>query len=369
MSLSQLSSPTAVKLALEECRRIGRPEFLRLYGFGQSREYPLQFEDQKYDSKAIAGVAHRYQFPELGPLQSDEFSGGVGDQGAARRIFKLGFQVEGLQRRPIDWTLNQCELVSETYFDCLRRKLAKQPFNRNQALDRVATMTSRTRGSVDYKFQNIDAILGKADLPRLNDAVAENWQELLRFVVLDPLAKRLTTVSQSNTLEVQTGDPSHIFVDSPHLHFPIEDDPDTLVSKPSKTDFAKRDAQNRELGARGEEFVVATEKRRLKDAGRPDLAEKVVWSSKEVGDGLGYDIESFGDDGEVIFIEVKATNRGKSAAFFLTSTELSVSEKMGQRYRLYRVFNLSEDPRIYILWGPLRDKMNLEPQVFLGRPI
>ena len=46
------------------------------YGFGPAREYFLVIGDMHYDSKAIVGVAHGYQFPSEGPLRPEDFSGG-----------------------------------------------------------------------------------------------------------------------------------------------------------------------------------------------------------------------------------------------------------------------------------------------------
>jgi 5-methylcytosine-specific restriction enzyme A len=97
MSLAQLTSALAVKAAIEECDRLGRDEFLRIYGFGPARKYLLLYEEREYDSKAIAGVAHKYEFPGLGPLTSDMFSGGISKDGAARRLRELGFQIEEIR--------------------------------------------------------------------------------------------------------------------------------------------------------------------------------------------------------------------------------------------------------------------------------
>ncbi len=97
MSLAQLTSTAAVNAAIEEYDRLGRDEFLRRYGFGESREYFLVAGEKKYDSKAIAGVAHGHQFPHLGPLTSTMFSGGK--SGAARRLRDLGFQVHTISGR------------------------------------------------------------------------------------------------------------------------------------------------------------------------------------------------------------------------------------------------------------------------------
>lgn len=44
-----------------------------------------------HDSKAIVGVARRYQFPSLGPLRSGDFSGGLAT--VKRKLDQLGFEV------------------------------------------------------------------------------------------------------------------------------------------------------------------------------------------------------------------------------------------------------------------------------------
>src|SRR5262249_37764207 len=72
-------------------------------------------------------------------------------------------------------------------------------------------------------------------------------------------------------------------------------------------DPAQRDAANSKLGEAGEKLVIRVERHRLTTAGRGDLAEKVAWVCRDIGDGLGYDIGSFTDDGSPIFVEVKAT--------------------------------------------------------------
>jgi hypothetical protein len=96
MSLAQLTNPASVKLALAECDRLGREEFLRKYGFRPARRYLVIFEGRKYDSKAVAGVAHSYQFPNLGPLTAAMFSGGVAKTGAACRLRELGFHIDSV---------------------------------------------------------------------------------------------------------------------------------------------------------------------------------------------------------------------------------------------------------------------------------
>ncbi|MGX9117879.1 HNH endonuclease [Mesorhizobium sp. BHbsci] len=83
----------AVLRAIEEYDQLGRPNFLKHYGFGKARSYVLEHEGKPYDSKAIVGVAHRYARPDLGPLKASDFSGG--DATVRKKLEQLGFQVIG----------------------------------------------------------------------------------------------------------------------------------------------------------------------------------------------------------------------------------------------------------------------------------
>lgn len=91
MGLSELSSRDAVLAAIKEFDELGREAFLKKYGFGPAHHVFVEHGTQHYDSKAIAGVAYRNQFPDRGPLRSDEFSGGEETVGHA--LEQLGFEV------------------------------------------------------------------------------------------------------------------------------------------------------------------------------------------------------------------------------------------------------------------------------------
>lgn len=93
MPLSELTEPSAVRKAIAEFDELGRDRFLLKHGFGPARGYLLVENGKKYDSKAIAGVAYGYQFPDIGPLTNRQFSGGVSQNGAATRLRELGFDI------------------------------------------------------------------------------------------------------------------------------------------------------------------------------------------------------------------------------------------------------------------------------------
>lgn len=132
-------------------------------------------------------------------------------------------------------------------------------------------------------------------------------------------------------------------------------------------DPAIRDAANRKLGKAGEEYVLNVERDRLIAIGRDDLSGKVAWVAQEIEDGLGYDIESFANDGNPIFIEVKTTKGPIETPFFVTENERSVAGEKGSAFHLYRLFDFENDPRIYSFIGPLDDKLSLEPISYRAR--
>lgn len=75
--------------AIEEYDKLGRDAFLKTYGYGPARDYFLVHDGKRYDSKAIAGVAHRDV--DGRPLRAEAFSGG--NATVARALADLGFEV------------------------------------------------------------------------------------------------------------------------------------------------------------------------------------------------------------------------------------------------------------------------------------
>jgi len=71
MALADLTDRGAVFRAVRRYNELGADRFLSIYGFGPARDYLLEVEGEYYDSKAIAGVAHGMQHPELGPSLQD----------------------------------------------------------------------------------------------------------------------------------------------------------------------------------------------------------------------------------------------------------------------------------------------------------
>ena len=135
----------------------------------------------------------------------------------------------------------------------------------------------------------------------------------------------------------------------------------SATARLARFDFVARDAANRALGQRGEEFVVEFERKRLHDGGKQDLVKRIEWTAKVKGDGAGYDVQSFNQDGSTRLIEVKTTGLGKYFPFNVTVNEVRCSEARPEQFHLYRVFNFGTDARLYTLPGPLPRSCHLDP--------
>jgi hypothetical protein len=125
-----------------------------------------------------------------------------------------------------------------------------------------------------------------------------------------------------------------------------------------------RRTRKEELGYKGELFVLKFEKRKLTNLGMPDLAERIIHVSVERGDHSGYDILSFDESGEEMFIEVKTTPKSEESPFFISALEIDKSKKYVDKYFLYRVFNFDDqtlEGEIEIFKGGIEKNFILTP--------
>ncbi|MDN7925247.1 HNH endonuclease [Burkholderia vietnamiensis] len=104
MAFADVNDPAAVLAAVREYDRVGRDAFLKKYGFGKARDYFLAVDGKRYDSKAIFGAAHGYQFPEDGPLTWRDFSGG--EKTVELKLEAMGFRIERLTANRQDDAMN-----------------------------------------------------------------------------------------------------------------------------------------------------------------------------------------------------------------------------------------------------------------------
>jgi len=274
------------------------------------------------------------------------------------------------------WTDFEIEAAVAAYADMLRSEIRGERFSKADVARRLhGLLPSRSTGSIERKFQNISAVLDEAGLRWIDGyKPLAHLQYALRQAVM-------SMMGPGHRIADSMEDFSNTAVVAPQGHRLATDD--VVVPHPGAAGTRRRtsvgitgsplaalhDFQRRELGAAGEEWVIDLERERLRRIGRPDLRDRVSWVSRDVGDGAGYDIDSFWPDGRMRMIEVKTTNLGPRTPFYITRWEIEISRTNADSYSLYRVHGFARDPRIYVLDGSVEERARLEPKVFLGIPI
>lgn len=112
-----------------------------------------------------------------------------------------------------------------------------------------------------------------------------------------------------------------------------------------KVNFEEVNRRNREIGLAGELFVLDQEIKRLCS----ELGNKVRHVSKEDGDGAGYDILSYNEEGEVRFLEVKTTTGSLETPFYLSENERLFLEMYGDEAQIVRVYNFDIENKTGII--------------------
>jgi hypothetical protein len=279
----------------------------------------------------------------------------------AERGTKLGMSSEDPTGK--DWNAAEIDLIVADYFDMRDMELRGEPFVKSQRNQALQALTGRTRGSIEFKHQNISAVLmklgepwifGYKPMPNVQAALVAGVERFLdsRPGRIIPFPKARAGAAESGQL---------ILGPAPDFTRTEGDTDANIVRLVRKFDPAARDARNRELGKLGEERVVVSEQTRLRSEGRDDLAGRVRWVSHLDGDGAGYDILSFEPDGAERFLEVKTTVGYERTPFYISPNELSFSKQHPIEFRLIRVYDFAKAPRAFELKPPLEDHVALEP--------
>jgi hypothetical protein len=273
----------------------------------------------------------------------------------------------------IGWDWIECELTIQSYFSMLEKELRGERYNKADFRRELQPkLSNRSEASIEFKHQNISAILVELGFPYISGyRPALNYQGQLKEVVEAYL------ISKYQDLVTE----SERFIDSPAEEMTAIDWSSILEEPPELTDlpapagvrefnprqynFAERETKNRHLGELGESFVLDFERNRMRAVGREDLVEEIEWTSKEKGDGAGYDIRSFQpDQDKELFIEVKTTNSGKYQPFYVSENEVAFSVQHAPNYSLYRVYQYRSSPRLFTLNGKLCNHVHLFPRSY-----
>jgi len=145
----------------------------------------------------------------------------------------------------------------------------------------------------------------------------------------------------------------------------VSNTPTTAKPTRQNPDYEELQRNRKIIGDRGEKIVLELEIKRLKDAGRNDLAERVLHIA-DTDDSKGFDILSFDTDGKERQIEVKATSMDSFYnGFFLSANELEKSKTL-DNYYLYLVSSAMTDKSVI---NPIPKPAYSEPDVFTLTPV
>jgi Domain of unknown function (DUF3883) len=261
------------------------------------------------------------------------------------------------------WQDDELDAIIADYFAMLSADLAGQPYVKSRHSAALMAKIGRTHRSVEFKHQNISAVLDELGLPWIPGYMPKrNYQNAIFDAIDRYLTKHPGILESGPALPTVPEAESAVFVDQPTLTATDQRIPERLRRLVRKFDPVERDHRNRTLGKAGEAFVVELERTRLAEADRSDLARKVRWIAEEDGDGAGFDVLSFEPAGRERLIEVKTTNGAARTPFYLSRNECDLAKERPDDWRIYRVHLFAKNPRIFTIAPPLEGVLNLRPE-------
>ncbi|MFC1909739.1 DUF3883 domain-containing protein, partial [Chloroflexota bacterium] len=232
-----------------------------------------------------------------------------------------------------DWSRKEVEAIVADYFDMWDKELRGMDYSKAEHRHHLARfLNGRSKGAIEYKHQNISAILIELGFLYIAGYIPfRNYQQLLYDIGSSRLDRNHTIVDVVKTQVVQPVSVPDIDDILAVLYKPPTVEPldhsniGIIVREPSATysvNYLEQEANNQSLGLAGEQFVVRFEQARLAYEERDDLASKVKHNSATHGDSSGSDVLSFETTGRERLIEVKTTAYGKFTPFFVTKNEV-----------------------------------------------
>src|SRR5580704_1321525 len=183
------------------------------------------------------------------------------------------------------WSDYELDAIVADYFSMLRAELSRQQYVKSHHSAVLMQQIGRTHRSVEFKHQNISAVLEELGLPWIvGYKPKRNYQSSI-FAAIDRhlSSNELVVYQQFPPKVLAVADTGATFVDAPKLE-PQSNRPWRLEQLVRKFDPVERDLRNRSLGKAGEEFVLELERKKLEKFQRLDLLKKVRWINDHVAD-------------------------------------------------------------------------------------
>lgn len=271
-----------------------------------------------------------------------------------------------------DWSKAEVDLIVQDYFKMLQFELNQIKYNKTaHRRSLLPLLNGRSDGSVEFKHQNISAILSNMGQPYIKGYKPRgNYQQILEDEVASYIKNHRIelefkfehfaemAIMAPNKVDFET------FVDEPPEYSEVQEREPAY--RPIKINYLEREQNNRNLGEEGEKLVMAYEKWRLQKAGKEKLAEQIEWVSKDKGDGAGFDILSKNNNGTDRYVEVKTTKLSKETPIYLTKNEIAFATTNSGAFYLYRVFNFGSKTQMFIKKGSYHIFCTIEALNFKG---
>ena len=270
------------------------------------------------------------------------------------------------------WSIDEINAIVDDYMSMLLQDLKGEKYNKTSHREKLKPqLNNRTDGSIEFKHQNISAVLIDLDYPYIDGYKPRfNYQnELFQAISkkTEEIDLNLTDIIDNNLNKTKKSSkdltPILTEVQPPTtINRKINPYEKIEFGRKNKKNYALIENNNKNLGRRGEELVLEFEKQRVTKL-KLDVS-KVQWISEVKGDDEGYDILSLNDDGSARYIEVKTTTQGIDFHFFISGREVEFSRRNKDNYFIYRVFNLNKSPNFYTQKGYVIDSFELFPTEF-----
>jgi hypothetical protein len=350
MSFGDISNRAAVLAAVAEYDRLGEERFLKTHGYGPARKYLLVVDGKTYDSKAILGVAHGYEFPDEGALDASEFSGGAAT--VVRKLEALGFEIIGSEGEPSERGVKHWALCANPkYYDIERavRELDVDWWGIGKSDlrpgDRVLIWKTKA-GGVHRGVVALGEVVSEPE--RRSDSQNSHWQDeeraretklrvRIRYDTLEglPIWMDGPRGDVIKNLTVARGRGGTVFRVKP-------EEWETLTNELEKEAAAERGAST------GQGRGLSAEERKAVEMRAMELAtehyEGRGYRVEDVSGNSPYDLICMKDGGE-LRVEVKGTT-GEGVSVLLTANEVAHARDERTNVALYVVSKIRLDQRV-----------------------
>ena len=158
--------------------------------------------------------------------------------------------------------------------------------------------------------------------------------------------------------------PIHTLVANDFLSVPL-----TFFEKNERVNYRPVSSyRNIANGREGEDFVLKKEQERVSKFN--PILSKLIMPYYKMGRNLGYDILSYNEEGQCVYIEVKTTKAERKNSVLLTYNEREKAEKLfeqGEKYQVHCIDNWGRPTQTYEIfdYGELRDKSKMVPTEYM----